>query len=72
LLAGRYHYNFGNGVGLTAYGDLGGFGVGAHTIGRRWARSTTRSTRGSTFTWVIAASTLTTRQATAIWASTSI
>ena len=31
LLAGRYHYDFGNGVGLTAYGDLGGFGVGAHT-----------------------------------------
>ena len=31
LLAGRYHYDFGNGVGLTAYGDLGGFGLGAHT-----------------------------------------
>lgn len=31
LLAGRYHYDFGNGFGLTAYGDLGGFGVGAHT-----------------------------------------
>jgi hypothetical protein len=31
LLAGRYHYDFGNGIGLTAYGDLGGFGVGAHT-----------------------------------------
>jgi hypothetical protein len=30
LLAGRYHYDFGNGFGLTAYGDLGGFGVGAH------------------------------------------
>jgi hypothetical protein len=31
LLAGRYHYDFGNGIGLTAYGDLGGFGLGAHT-----------------------------------------
>jgi hypothetical protein len=31
LLAGRYHYDFGNGFGLTAYGDLGGFGLGAHT-----------------------------------------
>lgn len=31
LLAGRYHFDFGNGFGLTAYGDIGGFGVGAHT-----------------------------------------
>jgi hypothetical protein len=31
LIAGRYHYDFGNGFGLTAYGDIGGFGVGAHT-----------------------------------------
>jgi hypothetical protein len=31
LLAARYHYDFGNGFGLTAYGDFGGFGVGAHT-----------------------------------------
>jgi hypothetical protein len=31
LIAGRYHYDFNNGFGLTAYGDLGGFGVGAHT-----------------------------------------
>lgn len=31
LIAGRYHYEFGNGIGLTAYGDIGGFGVGAHT-----------------------------------------
>jgi hypothetical protein len=30
LLAGRYHYDFGNGFGLTGYGDVGGFGVGAH------------------------------------------
>ena len=30
LIGGRYHYDFGNGFGLTAYGDLGGFGVGAH------------------------------------------
>ena len=31
LIAGRYHYDFGNGFGLTGYGDIGGFGVGAHT-----------------------------------------
>jgi hypothetical protein len=31
LLAIRYHYDFGHGFGLTAYGDFGGFGVGAHT-----------------------------------------
>jgi hypothetical protein len=31
LIAGRYHYDFGNGFGLTAYGDVGGFGVGAHS-----------------------------------------
>ena len=31
LLAGRYRYEFGNRFGETAYGDLGGFGVGAHT-----------------------------------------
>jgi hypothetical protein len=31
LLGGRYHYDFGNGFGLTAYGDVGGFGVGAHS-----------------------------------------
>src|SRR3954447_23207221 len=30
LIAGRYHYDFGNGFAATAYGDLGGFGVGAH------------------------------------------
>jgi hypothetical protein len=30
LIGGRYHYDFGNGFGATAYGDLGGFGVGAH------------------------------------------
>jgi hypothetical protein len=30
LLAGRYHRELGNGFGLTAYGDVGGFGVGAH------------------------------------------
>jgi len=27
LLAGRYHRELGNGFGLTAYGDVGGFGV---------------------------------------------
>jgi hypothetical protein len=31
LIAGRYHYDFGNGFGATAYGDIGGFGLGAHT-----------------------------------------
>lgn len=31
LVAARYRYDFGNGFGLTAYADLGGFGVGAHT-----------------------------------------
>src|SRR3954447_906000 len=30
LIAARYHYDFGNGFAATAYGDLGGFGVGAH------------------------------------------
>jgi hypothetical protein len=30
LIAGRYHRDLGNGFGLTAYGDVGGFGVGAH------------------------------------------
>ena len=31
LIGGRYHYDFGNGFGATAYGDVGGFGVGAHS-----------------------------------------
>jgi hypothetical protein len=31
LIGGRYHYDFGNGFGATAYGDIGGFGLGAHT-----------------------------------------
>ena len=31
LLAGHYHYDFGNGFGATAYGDVGGFDLGAHT-----------------------------------------
>ncbi len=30
LIAARYHRDFGNGFGFTTYGDLGGFGVGAH------------------------------------------
>ncbi|MBV9376470.1 MAG: hypothetical protein JO320_15655 [Alphaproteobacteria bacterium] len=30
LIGGRYHRELGNGWGLTAYGDVGGFGVGAH------------------------------------------
>jgi hypothetical protein len=31
LIAARYHRDLGHGFGLTAYGDFGGFGVGAHT-----------------------------------------
>ena len=31
LLVARYHYEIGSGFGLTAYGDLGGFGLAAHT-----------------------------------------
>ena len=31
LIGARYHRDLGNGWGLTAYGDVGGFGVGAHT-----------------------------------------
>ena len=31
LIGGRYHYDLGNGFGLTAYGDVGGVGVGAHS-----------------------------------------
>jgi hypothetical protein len=31
LIGGRYHRELGNGWGLTAYGDVGGFGIGAHT-----------------------------------------
>jgi len=30
LLAARYHRDFGDSFGLTAYGDFGGFSVGAH------------------------------------------
>jgi hypothetical protein len=31
LIAARFHGDFGNGFGLTAYGDLGGFAIAAHT-----------------------------------------
>jgi hypothetical protein len=31
LIGARYHRELGNGWGLTAYGDVGGFGIGAHT-----------------------------------------
>ena len=31
LIGARYHRALGNGFALTAYGDVGGFGVGAHT-----------------------------------------
>jgi len=30
LLAARYHRDLGDGFSLTAYGDVGGFGLGAH------------------------------------------
>lgn len=30
LIAARYHRDFGNGFGVTAYGDVGGFGAAAH------------------------------------------
>ncbi len=30
LIAARYHCDFGNGFGLTGYGDVGGFGIAAH------------------------------------------
>jgi hypothetical protein len=30
LIAARYHRELGNGYSATAYGDLGGFGIGAH------------------------------------------
>jgi hypothetical protein len=30
LIGGRYHRELGNGFALTGYGDVGGFGVGAH------------------------------------------
>ncbi|MGA7264235.1 MAG: hypothetical protein WA709_27730 [Stellaceae bacterium] len=30
LIGARYHRELGNGFSLTAYGDVGGFGVGAH------------------------------------------
>ena len=31
LIGARYHRDLGDGFALTAYGDVGGFGVGAHT-----------------------------------------
>jgi hypothetical protein len=30
LIGARYHRDLGNGFGATAYGDVGGFGLGAH------------------------------------------
>ncbi len=30
LIAARYHRDLGNGFGVTAYGDVGGFGIAAH------------------------------------------
>jgi len=31
LIGARYYRDLGNGWGLTSYGDVGGFGIGAHT-----------------------------------------
>jgi hypothetical protein len=46
LIGGRYHIELPSGFlpsgfGFTAYGDVGGFGVGAHSDCSCWARSTT-------------------------------
>ena len=30
LIGARYHHDLGNGFSATAYGDVGGFGLGAH------------------------------------------
>jgi hypothetical protein len=70
LIGGRYHYDFGDGFGLTAYGDVGGFGVGAHVDWQLIGTIDYTLALGSTFIRVIAASILTIRRATAIWAST--
>ena len=71
LIGGRYRYDFGNGFGATAYVDFGGFGVGAHVDWQVIDTIDYTLNSGSTFICVIAASILTIRQATAIWASTS-
>jgi hypothetical protein len=72
LVGGRYHYDFGNGWGLTAYGDVGGFDLGAHTDWQVIGTATIPPIRGSTFAWVTAASTLSmSLTAASMWVSTS-
>jgi hypothetical protein len=72
LIGARYHRELGNGFGLTAYGDVGGFGVGAHTDWQILARSTMPSARRGTCTSAIAASISILPEAKAGSASTSI
>ena len=67
LIGGRYHIDLPSrflpsGFGLMGYGDVGGFGVGAHRDWQLMARSTTRRPPGSTSIWAIAVSTLTIRR----------
>ena len=59
----------GNGFGLTAYGDVGGFGLGAHVDWQVIGTIDYALNSSSNLRWVIAASILIIRRATAIWAS---
>jgi hypothetical protein len=59
LIGGRYHYDFSKGFGLTAYGDVGGFGVGAHSDWQLLGTIDYAPARGSTFSSATAPSTLT-------------
>jgi hypothetical protein len=49
LIGSRYHYDFSKGFGLTAYGDVGGFGVGAHSDWQLLGTIDHAPARGSTF-----------------------
>jgi hypothetical protein len=69
LLAGRYHRELGNGFGLTAYGDVGGFGLGAHVDWQVIGTIDYALNSSSNLRWVIAASISNIRRATVIWAS---
>jgi hypothetical protein len=77
LIGGRYHIDLPsgflpNGFGLSAYGDVGGFGVGARSDWQLIGTVDYTPTHGSTCTWVTAVSTLPIRRAAAtIWVSTS-
>jgi hypothetical protein len=60
LLGGRYHIDLPSGFlpggfGMTAYGDVGGFGVGAHSDWQLLGTSDYAPSRGSTSSWDIAA-----------------